>query len=253
MALPTLDRLPYNRISPHASRREELLAKIELNHRKFEDQIPWRWIAPAGPPKSCLVALHGKGQDGSLLARKLEHLTARGVALLIPDGPYRLESKGRDGLREGHAWYIYTGDQDRFLGSLQISEKDLLGLVEPILDQHQVTRSKTTLLGFSQGGYLAGFTACRNPQRFGHCVIASARLKHEFLSNELTSGQLPAVLMLHDKEDPLTQADPVIQSERILMEAGTEVQIAWHSDGHKLGESSLALLENWLQARGLLE
>ncbi len=193
------------------------------------------------------------GQDGSALASKLKHFCDRGVALLVPDGPYRIEVRGRSGSREGHAWYIYTGDQDRFLKSLKISEKDILNLAEPILEEHRVSASRTILLGFSQGGYLAGFTACRNPQRFGNCVIASARLKHEFLTDELASGQLPAVLMLHDEQDPLTAADPVRESERVLTDAGADVEIKWHSDGHHIGDSSLTLLESWLDTRGLLE
>ena len=193
------------------------------------------------------------GQDGSSLAKKLGHFSRHGVALLIPDGPYRIEVRGRNGAREGHAWYIYTGDQDKFLSSLKISEKDILKLVEPILEEHQVPGSNTILLGFSQGGYLAGFTACRNPRRFGNCVIASARLKHEFLTKELASGLLPAVLIVHDEKDPLTQAGPARDSERVLSEAGAEVDIEWHSDGHNIGDAAITLLENWLRVRGLLE
>ena len=216
------------------------------------DEVAWRWIPAKGPLISCLVALHGMGQDGSVMARKLKPFSDRGVALLIPDGPYRFEIRGRDSIREGHSWYIYTGDQDRFLKSLETTEKDLLDLVEPILDEHRVKAPQTTLLGFSQGGYLAGFTACRNPHRFGNCVIASARLKHEFLTEELASDLLPAVLLLHDEKDPMTEPDPVRESSRILSEAGADVRVEWHSDGHQFGEGSKKALQDWLEMRGLL-
>lgn len=202
---------------------------------------------------SCLIALHGMGQDGSGLARHLQHLTKRGVALLIPDGPYRHEVRERDTIREGHSWYIYTGDQERFLTSMQKSEKDLLALVETVLGAEGVEGASTILLGFSQGGYMAGFIACRHPERFASCIISSARLKHEFLEDELTSGELPAVLLLHDENDPLTRPEPVRESFRILSEAGADVALEWHSDGHRLGDGSIKSIECWLESRGLLE
>ncbi|MGE4602690.1 MAG: prolyl oligopeptidase family serine peptidase [Planctomycetota bacterium] len=245
------DSLPESR-SPYGNRQEDLLDRIQLNHRKFEDDVAWRWIPPEGKPTSCLVALHGMGQDGSGLARLLQHLTERGVALLTPDGPYRHEVRERGTIREGHSWYIYTGDQQRFLDSMQKSEKDLLGLVEKVLDSNGIDGSRTILLGFSQGGYMAGFIACRHPERFANCIIASARLKHEFLEDELSSGKLPALLLLHDENDPLTQPDPVRESLRILSQSGADVTLDWHSDGHQLGEGSITSIERWLESRGLL-
>jgi predicted esterase len=174
------------------------------------------------------------------------------VALLIPDGPYRHEVRERDTIREGHSWYIYTGDQERFLTSMQKSEKDLLALVETVLGAEGVEGASTILLGFSQGGYMAGFIACRHPERFASCIISSARLKHEFLEDELTSGELPAVLLLHDENDPLTRPEPVRESFRILSEAGADVALEWHSDGHRLGDGSIKSIECWLESKGLL-
>ncbi|MGE4619704.1 MAG: hypothetical protein AAEJ04_07850 [Planctomycetota bacterium] len=202
--------------------------------------------------KSCLVGLHGLGQNGSVLAKILAPLTQQGVALLLPDGPHRHEVRKHNQIRQGHAWYIYTGDQELFLQSLLRSEKDLLDLVRPTLKEHGIEGENCTLLGFSQGGYLAGFVACRQPQLFRNCVIASARLKHEFLTEALASQVLPEVLFLHDKKDPLTRPEPVTDSCRILEEAGARTRIDWHDDGHRLGNGSLEALQIWLAERGLL-
>lgn len=211
------------------------------------------WSGAGDAARSCLIALHGLGQNGSSILHKLNPLHDRGIHLVAPDGPHRHEVRGPDGIREGHAWYIYTGDQQHFLASLLESEQDLLGIVKTVQQESGVKPEETVLLGFSQGGYLAGFVACRHPELFGGCVISSARLKHEFLSDEIARGDLPRMLFLHDKADPLTGPDPVLQSVDHLEKASAQVELCWHQDGHRLGDGAISSLQDWLQRNRLID
>ena len=172
---------------------------------------------------------------------------------MVPDGPHLHEVRNRAGTREGHSWYIYTGDQPRFRESLIQSESHLLEIVDAVQRESGISAEKTVLLGFSQGGYLAGFVSCRHPHRFGNCVIASARLKYEFLTEEISSGHLPSMLFLHDDQDSLTRPEPVKESVKILHQVKAAAEVIWHSDGHRLGDGSIAALEQWLEQKKLIE
>ena len=218
-----------------------------MNTRSFHQEIPWYWVPPKGEVRSLLLGLHGMAQDGERLGRRLSGLLEQGVGLILPCGPYPMEVRGRHGARQGHAWYIFTGDQDAFKTSMEKSEEDLLNLVEHIRKDPDLGALPLDLLGFSQGGYLAGFLALRNPSLFRSCTIASARLKHEFLEQELSSSPPLEILFLHDRTDPLTRAEPVEESQKILERAGVPSSIQWHDDGHALGEQSAELLSQWLK------
>ncbi|NCF55313.1 MAG: hypothetical protein GWP41_03495 [Planctomycetia bacterium] len=215
--------------------------------RLFELQVPWTWIPPEGEPKLILMGLHGMGQDGDYLGRKLQQLSQHGIGLILPSGPYPVEIRGKSGPRQGHAWYIYTGDQPDFRLSLDRSEEDLLRLVEAITLDSTIPDVPLHLLGFSQGGYLAGYIACRHPDIVQSCCIASARLKHGFLEKELTLGHLPKILFLHDKADRLTAAEPVVKSAEILTTAGAKPTIEWHDEKHAIGDHCVSILAQWLK------
>ncbi|OUU21435.1 MAG: hypothetical protein CBC13_08920 [Planctomycetia bacterium TMED53] len=217
------------------------------NTRSFEFEVPWYWIPPKGQLRSILLGLHGMAQDGAYLGRKLEPLLDQGIGLILPSGPYPMEVRGRNGARQGHAWYIFTGDQSAFRASMQRSEADLLDLLHQFKAETNISEVPIDLLGFSQGGYLGGFVALRQPQLFRSCIIASARLKHEFLEAELTYKPGIQVLFLHDKNDPLTKADPVEESQKILERAGVKSSIKWHDDGHSLDTGSVEYLAQWLK------
>lgn len=215
--------------------------------RTFQFEAPWQWFPPIGETRSLLLGLHGMAQDGSRLLQKLEFLRQQGVGLILPSGPYPMEVRGRSGVRQGHAWYIFTGDQPAFRASMEKSESDLLGLIQIVREEIRNPDVPLDLLGFSQGGYLAGFFALRHPELFRSCVIASARLKHEFLEQELKSQPNVQMLFLHDRNDPLTKAEPVEESQKILERAGVISSIQWHDDGHTLGTESVDFLAQWLK------
>ncbi len=217
------------------------------NTRSFHSEVPWYWLPPIGDLRGLLLGLHGMAQDGSRLGQKLEILRQQGVGLILPSGPYPLEVRGRNGSRQGHAWYIFTGDQQAFRSSMERSEADLLRILEQIRAEPEMKALPLDLLGFSQGGYLAGFIAFRNAELFRSCIIASARLKHEFLEKEISASPNLQVLFCHDRNDPLTKADPVEESHKILENSGVTSSIRWHDDGHSLDTGSVEYLAHWMK------
>ncbi len=204
-------------------------------------------------PIPLFVALHGQGMSATSFRRVCRHLPTTGHGSLFPEGPYRFEMRDGTTIREGHGWYIYLGDSDQFRDELNRSEAHLLTVLDQVERNHgPFDQRRSIVLGFSQGGYLAGYVALRHPDRFGGVVISSARLKHEFLTEELRTGALPAVLILHSPEDSSTAYDRAVEGRDLLEAAGADVELHSHSGGHRLPAEALEKVAEWARERDLL-
>ena len=197
-------------------------------------------------PLPPLVALHGQGLSAQRFKKILAHLpTSRPI--LIPEAPYPFEIRSSDRLDVGYSWYMYTGDQDDFRAELERSEAYLLGLLDTVSDKHGIDSTGATLLGFSQGGYLAGFMGLRQPQRFAQLVLASTRLKTEFLSEELDRGVLPRLLVVHSEADEATPWKRSLEHVERFREAGGKAHVILHDRGHRLPRRVLAEVGEWMK------
>lgn len=204
-----------------------------------------------GGPLPLVLALHGQGMSAEGFARILRHLPDSPRALLVPEGMYPLEMRSVPSRGVGHAWYIYRGDQEEFRGHLERSEKHLLGVIDDVAGRDALDPARSVILGFSQGGYLAGYVALRHPERFAGLILASARLKHEFLEREIERGPLPATLFLLSREDRSLPWERLEEGVELLRRAGGDVEVFLHDAGHRLPPAALHHAGEWLRRKGL--
>ena len=83
------------------------------------------------------------------------------------------------------SWYDYDGDQDRFRTELFRTESLLLDVMGRVEAERALKPSRRVLLGFSQGGYCGAYLALRHPELFGGLIVSGARVKTEFLADEM--------------------------------------------------------------------
>lgn len=201
-------------------------------------------------PRPLLLAIHGMGMSPEKFARILAPLPQGDLLLGLPRGMYPHEIRRGDGIDIGYSWYIYCGDQEEFHAQLERSEAYLLGLLDEIERRQAIDRQRSVILGFSQGGYLAGFVGCRHPERFGGLVVASARIKHEFLEKELAGGDLPAVFFTHSERDRGPRWADCAPGIEALHGADADVDWFLHDAGHRFPPEAAAAVGRWLTARG---
>ena len=202
-------------------------------------------------PVPLLVALHGKGMSAEQFLRLLRHLPERPRILLVPEGPYPFEKRHEQGIDIGYGWYIYRGDQDEFRDHLLRSEQHLLAVLDEVTERFPIDTGRVTLLGYSQGGYLGGFVALRHKQRFAGLVLASTRLKHEFLGEEIATGQLPATLFVHSANDPSVDWTRASHGRDLMKTAGANTEVYLHDSGHRLPAEAVEMIGDWLGRKGL--
>ena len=223
---------------------------VQVGEYTFAQSLSYRLIRNAGSgTKPLVLALHGMGQDAATLLKQLGPLRDGSRHLLVPDGPLPYEVRTESPPRIGHAWYLYTGDQAAFLASARRSAAVLLDLVDRLRDEQSLT-GPLILLGYSQGGYLAGAMALEAPDRYAALISLASRIKHELWPSDRPAPQLP-VFCSHGARDRHVKPEASRSSADVLRHAGFAVDWHEHAAGHRLSTESIEAAAEWMKARGL--
>lgn len=203
------------------------------------------------PPFPLIVAFHGMSQTAEIFAAQISGLLDGPFAVLVPDGPYAHEVKDGDGRREGRAWYIYTGDQDDFLASVRHTASWVWSLVDAAAARHPIDPARIGLLGYSQGGYLAGVMAIDKVRPVKACVLVGSRLKVELLENggkkakkktskaKTKSVAVPPFLCLHGERDKIVPTEIAKQSADKAKDLGVEIRFETFPAGHRVVDEEM--------------
>ena len=201
--------------------------------------------APEGGGKAPLVlGLHGLSMSGHEMRHWLTPAIAKGThAWLLPDGPFPFERRNGNGI--GHAWYLFAGDQKR----LRATMDEAVGYLAKVLDEAarhvEFDASRVTVLGFSQGGYLASVLGATMQARFRGVCCAGGRLKHEFFAPPV-AGKSPKFLQLHGAKDEMVP--PGLAEKAVIQtrEMGYDVTMKTFEDaGHELPKEMLEAFLEW--------
>ena len=207
----------------------------ELGTTAYTVDVPYVLHRSAEPDGSLLVALHGQGMSAESFAAEALACAPPGAHLLVPQGPLPFEIRRPRGIRRGNGWYVYTGDNDEFRGWLARTEEWLTAVVQGVATRTAVDPRAVDLLGFSQGGYLAGWVGLRQAAPFRRLVVAGARIKHEALA--AAARALPgsfSVLSVHGRDDESVDPSAARESSEALLELGVDARFAEFDGGHRV-------------------
>ena len=109
----------------------------------------------ASEATSLVVLLHGLDERGLRILRKLMKYLPENAQVLAPNGPFPLPRPKADRMDYGYAWYFY----DRFTQSYHVDQTLALSLLKSLLTEKNPLHLPVTIIGFSQGGYLAPLLA----------------------------------------------------------------------------------------------
>lgn len=206
---------------------------------------------PCAADGSVVIALHGMGHSAASFAKDVAPLLPPGATGILPQGPYPYEVRGSGGIRQGNAWYVYTGESEGFLASMARTEAWLLALAAAEIARLGLDPRRVALLGFSQGGYLAGFVGVRNPSRFRALVVAGGRIKDEVLEDAARSAGDLSVLHVHGEQDESVKPGPSRASAEHLASWGVPAEYRGYPCGHAVlrDEHCRGDVRAWLASR----
>jgi len=209
---------------------------VERGSVSVASDVPWRLELPAGAPPEggwpLVVGLHGFSHDGPSLAARMDGLSDALYARLWPDGLFPVEVGEGDDRRIGRSWYQYDGDQERFVAALERAAEFVEVVVEAAATDHPIDRGRRVILGYSMGGYVAGWAAFRAGSPWAGLVALATRVKSEVV--DLRNGSGLPVLVMHGEDDRFIPAERARQSAERLREGGAQVTFETWDGGHGL-------------------
>ncbi len=102
-------------------------------------------------PKRVFILLHGYLQQGEFIFDKLKDVIPKDCAIIAPNGPFMVPVKKKDEFEAKFAWYFFDPNKQAYY----INHEPAADFVKSILIEMNLVRKPLTLIGYSQGGYLA--------------------------------------------------------------------------------------------------
>lgn len=110
--------------------------------------------------------------------------------------------------------------------------------------------SRTALVGYSMGGYLAGYFALSRRKLIDDLVVIGSRIKTEVFEEQSGSYDHLNVLALHGRSDSSVKSKPQRQSCNRLAKWGANVTFKELEEGHRLTPTYLEETKNWFLGCG---
>jgi len=221
---------------------------IQSGKASFKIEVPYK-LFEAGDrhaPKPLIVYLHGFNQTEKSFREDCADMLNIHAHHLFIQAPYPIYDRSRKKpvAEWGRSWYLYDGDQDQFLLSLDYASRFIGQLIEKTAKATSSTR--TALLGYSMGGYLAGYHAIRRPEQIKDLIICSARYKSELLEGEYYKINHQSILALHGTADKTVESSPQQNEIEGLRQQGIDATFVALDDTHKFSRSFTEKILDWL-------
>ncbi len=208
---------------------------------------------PEGVANASVIWMHGLGADGHdflSIVPQLQLPSSLKVRYIFPHAPVRpVTIQGGLSCR---AWFdifdLNRLDREDTVG-LARSERAIHALVEQEVAAG-ILPHRILLVGFSQGGAIAQYTALRSSYRLAGVVGLSAYLPLANQVQPTTNNQSLPVFLAHGSYDPVLPIQLGSRSVSILQALGCVVDWHEYSMEHAVCEKEIADLSHWMAVSG---
>lgn len=223
---------------------------LASGNASFSIDVSYKLIetGPQGD-KPLFIYLHGYKQNLQYLQKKCSDLLSLEAHHLFIQGPYPIydEARRRKVEEWGRAWYLYDGEQEQFVKSMEKTSGFIQSLTGKLMQDLNVCR--ISLIGYSMGGYLAGYFALSRPDFINDLIVMGGRIKSEIFSGRSYKGM--NVLHLHGVDDKSVSSERARMSCEELKSMGASVTFKELKTTHKLTSTYIQVLKDWFIKQGI--
>ncbi|MDR9418771.1 alpha/beta hydrolase [Gracilimonas sp.] len=222
--------------------------EVVTGKASFTIEVPYKIIEKGrkGEEKPLIVYLHGYNQNIEYFEKKMRSMLTLEAYHLFIQAPYPIYDSSRKlkVSRWGRAWYLYDGEQQQFLKSLEKASGFIDNVIEDATQGFK--SSRTCVLGYSMGGYLSGYYALSRPQNVDDLIVISGRIKTEAFEGRREQASHLNVLAVHGSEDASVYPEPQKKCIELLHKEGFNTTFIMVDEGHKLVPVFVEESKDWL-------
>lgn len=201
---------------------EDNFVKIlqDSDEQTHEVNVPWQMktieFRPENP-KSITLLLHGYNERGLRIYRKLKRFLPKDTHIIAPNAPFPMPRSKPDRLDFGYAWNFYNDHK----GVYHTDEKVIVSMVISLLKQRNPDQLPVTVIGFSQGGFLAPLLGYKEPN-IKHVIGIGCIYRERFFAKS-PSFTLDAI---HGAADTIVQPESALKEIETLKQK--DIHVSWH-------------------------
>lgn len=224
---------------------------INSGKASFKIKVPYKLIETGeAEGKPLIVYLHGFNQNIEKFQGLMSDLLSLKAYHLFIQGPYPIYDRKHQKKVEdwGRSWYLYDGEQDQFVKSLELSSEFIQDLVDNMVKR--ISASRISIVGYSMGGYLAGYYALSRWKQVNEVVVIGGRIKTELFEDREQSYEHMNVLALHGRKDDSVKSNPQEKCCQQLSQWGAEVTFKELEKAHALSSKYVNEAKQWFLSLG---
>lgn len=222
---------------------------LSSGKKSFKIEVPYKLIETGEiGNKPLIIYLHGYNQNIAYFEKKIAPLLDINAYHLLLQAPYPIFSRKKDVSEWGRAWYLYDGNQDLFIKSMELASEFIQGVIDDL--EKVIDANRLCILGYSMGGYLGGYFAFSRWKHVNDLVVIGGRIKAEVFEGARESAKHLQILALHGKNDTSVYPEPQQKVIKQLQKEGFNAAFKLTEGGHKLNTEQLKETKEWLSSIG---
>ena len=193
-------------------------------------------------PRQVILLLHGLGERGKRIFRKLLPYLPQDALVLAPNAPFPIPRDKEGQMDFGHTWYFYDKFQGKYFINQDLAKywlRDLVHIENPLA-------LPLTIIGFSQGGYLAPLVGLEIKE-----TKRVVGLSCEFRSSLIPEGLPFSLAAFHGDKDEIISAEMALNEIEKLKEK--EILVDFYlvnNTGHEISSDMAKKVQSILESYG---
>ena len=190
--------------------------------------------------QNVLLILHGYGENAEIIENSFKDLVKdnHDYHIIIPNGPFPIPKVRNDNVLYRFAWYFFNKYESRYFIDFDIPRNILKNLLLNIAPSKDVT-----ILGYSQGGYLAPFV--------GDCIKLTktiiginCKFRDDMLPEKLDFN----IYHIHNRQDPIVDYLPALEGHNQTAKKTTKEarHYGLESNKHEITEEVITTVKSLL-------
>jgi len=227
---------------------------LKTGNSAFIIDVPFELLETGALGKKPLIIyLHGFNQNIEYFQKKVDLMLGLEAYHLFIQAPYPVydTKRKRKVSRWGRAWYLYDGEQEQFIRSMEKASEFIDKVIEDTTSELDLSR--TCLFGYSMGAYLGGYFALSRPDQINDLITIGGRIKTESFEGKRQRADHINVLALHGNNDSSVFPEPQKECVEQLVQDGFKAEFRLVNAGHKLEDIFIRESVDWLSSIGYSE